>query len=63
MKRSIENDNAIICSVEFFSIIKYPQLLKPFSHIAERRVLVYLLSVFSLVLGDIDGLMTDAFGI
>ena len=40
-----------------------PRINKPFSHIAERSVLVYLLSVFSLVLDDIDGLMTDAFGI
>jgi hypothetical protein len=40
-----------------------PRINKPFSHIAERRVLVYLLSAFSLVLDDIDGFMTDAFGI
>ena len=36
---------------------------QPFSDVAGKRVLVYLLSAFSLVLDDIDGLMTDAFGI
>ena len=36
---------------------------KPFSDVAGKRVLVYLLSAFFLVLDDIDGLMTDAFGI
>ena len=36
---------------------------QPFSDVAGKRVLVYLLSAFSLVLDGIDGLMTDAFGI
>jgi len=40
-----------------------PRINKPFSDVAGKRVLVYLLSAFSLVLDDIDGLMTDAFGI
>ena len=42
---------------------KAPRINKLFSDIAGRRVFVYLMSTFSPVLDDIDGLMTDAFGI